>query len=681
MMVVIFLCIALCIQCTSSDGHLDPTLTLTNAAWEEPQRKSSELYEQAVEIYMSNEDVSSERVVQVLRQSLSYDSNNYLSNQLIGAILLYQNHNLEAIHHLELALHLGSQQAAADVSNLLEAYRRVKQFDKGRHIGANAYTYLFNSTEYLKNYGLLLQDSRSYEDAVVVYRRLVELDSNDKLAWEILIRLYADHVNIQEAEWLSQQAVAQFPDDYRILFQYGAVQHLQQRVDIALQVYQQVYQQNPEFIPALSNLGAIFQSLGRTDEALHWYLKAYELQPNDPGILNNLGSLHGIMGMKEKELEFLLASISLDPVLEPVLVNLAGHYQDDGLNDQAREYLYRAFKQAPSAAAQAQFAFRLGTMLSPIAMSWKQMIYERLEVERNLLYLIHYQPSLSAETAERLKVSLESASDRIHFYLVYHGYNDRYMQELFAKAYHVLIRDIDVILPALLQPPSRKIESNDQSHPKIRVAFISKFFGVFEPHGQLLDGIMKYLPRDIFTVICFPIVRTDGKPLGANIIEAVDEIYEIPLLQRQAIEFIGNLKIDILIFADVLSEPINHYLAFTRLAKVQIAFWGNPVTSASKHMDYFISGYHLEHPYRTHMTVEDEPYTEQVVLLSGQGIWYNHPQSPETDIVRANLSLANRKLNASREEFGFERDWFIFLCPQSTFKIHPLFDQVHALTS
>lgn len=48
-----------------------------------------------------------------------------------------------------------------------------------------------------------------------------------------------------------------------------------------------------------------------------------------------------------------------------------------------------------------------------------------------------------------------------------------------------------------------------------------------------------------------------------------------------------------------------------------MAFWGNPVTSGSNSVDYFVSGDALEHPYRNRISAEEEPYTEQVVLLGG----------------------------------------------------------------
>ena len=63
-------------------------------------------------------------------------------------------------------------------------------------------------------------------------------------------------------------------------------------------------------------------------------------------------------------------------------------------------------------------------------------------------------------------------------------------------------------------------------------------------------------------------------------------------------------------------------------------------------------------------TYIQEPYTEQVVLLDGQGIWYDQPQLPESWEHRAT--------------FGLDDDWTIYLCAQSVFKMHPTMDKVFA---
>lgn len=40
-------------------------------------------------------------------------------------------------------------------------------------------------------------------------------------------------------------------------------------------------------------------------------------------------------------------------------------------------------------------------------------------------------------------------------------------------------------------------------------------------------------------------------------------------------------RLDILVFADTTGEPISNFLLLGRLARVQAAFWGTPVTSGT----------------------------------------------------------------------------------------------------
>jgi hypothetical protein len=116
------------------------------------------------------------------------------------------------------------------------------------------------------------------------------------------------------------------------------------------------------------------------------------------------------------------------------------------------------------------------------------------------------------------------------------------------------------------------------------------------------------------------------------------------------------------------------------VAALQMAFWGNPMTSASPNIDYFLSADDMEFPLRTRLLPDSEPYSEQVILIEGQGIWYYQPESFAITLERAGLSLANVEPfdDFIREQFDIPQVAFLFLCPQSVFKMHPLFDHIIA---
>eukprot|EP00904_Undaria_pinnatifida_P008479 jgi/Undpi1/4761/HiC_scaffold_18.g08114.m1 len=73
-------------------------------------------------------------------------------------------------------------------------------------------------------------------------------------------------------------------------------------------------------------------------------------------------------------------------------------------------------------------------------------------------------------------------------------------------------------------------------------------------------------------------------------------------------------RLDVLVYADMNSEPVSHFLGYARLAKVQAVFWGNPITTGNPSIDYFVSAAVLEGQNRTALSDEDEPYSEQSVF-------------------------------------------------------------------
>jgi hypothetical protein len=137
------------------------------------------------------------------------------------------------------------------------------------------------------------------------------------------------------------------------------------------------------------------------------------------------------------------------------------------------------------------------------------MVAERVGMRQQVEELLR---NYSLPGRAPVKVELDTSLDRIHFYIQYHGLNDRHLQELIAKAYLVhMDYNINYYNPLLLNSPGETDQKKENC--KARVGFLSKFFGVFEPHGLLLDGVMKYLPRSHFEVIALSVARTDGNAL------------------------------------------------------------------------------------------------------------------------------------------------------------------------
>jgi CRISPR-associated protein Csy1 len=94
----------------------------------------------------------------------------------------------------------------------------------------------------------------------------------------------------------------------------------------------------------------------------------------------------------------------------------------------------------------------------------------------------------------------------------------------------------------------------------------------------------------------------------------------------------------------------SYLLANLRLAPIQCAAWGHPVTTGSRHMDHFLSCGDMEpHDAQAH-------YREHLLLLPGLGVRYNRPQEPKIE---------------GRARFGLPQDAHIYVCPNRLQKILP----------
>lgn len=438
------------------------------------------------------------------------------------------------------------------------------------------------------NLGIVERLVANYDLALQLLDVALQCDINLLNAWVNTAEVLTDMSLYVESEALLKKSLSYFPDESYLYFLLGAAVHHQQKLDEALQLYLHAEKLNPNYTLVKANIAAALQGLGRAAEALYYYESVLPSLPNDAGIRNNYGALLGTMNRKDEEVYWLKQALEIEPDLEHALVNLAGYYQDEGLLEEATGYLSRAIQSSKTSST--LLKLRLSLMMSPIAISWKQMIIERNRMKKNLLAL---KKEILA-TKNFPKVSLDTSLDRIHFYVPYHGLNDRELEELIVEAYNLHLYEIHMMAPNIIHsflhqfytidtfnsqqiqslmttnPAGKSIFQSNQYLQRKRIGFMSKFFGIFEPHGMLLDGIMKYLPRNQFHVVCMLIARSDGKPPAPSVIESCDEIHEISLSYQHAYEIIKQLSLDILIFADLVSEPINHFMALQRLAPIQV---------------------------------------------------------------------------------------------------------------
>jgi predicted O-linked N-acetylglucosamine transferase (SPINDLY family) len=234
------------------------------------------------------------------------------------------------------------------------------------------------------------------------------------------------------------------------------------------------------------------------------------------------------------------------------------------------------------------------------------------------------------------------------FFLAYQGQDDRDLQAALAAIYARAHPGLNFTAGHCARPRARG------AGEPIRVGFVSKFF-YHHTIAKLNLGFVRLLSRERFRVIVF---RFPGREdATADLVrQAADEVVTLPNRLDAARGQIAAREPDVLFYTDIGMDPFTYFLAFARLAPVQCATWGHPVTSGIPAVDYFLSGTHLETP------DSDARYTEALVRMRRLNSYYYRPSLPGPAKPRAAL--------------GLEEGAHLYVCPQTLYKMHPDFDPI-----
>jgi predicted O-linked N-acetylglucosamine transferase (SPINDLY family) len=232
-----------------------------------------------------------------------------------------------------------------------------------------------------------------------------------------------------------------------------------------------------------------------------------------------------------------------------------------------------------------------------------------------------------------------------NFYLAYQGQDSRALQSSCSDLLSALL---GAAVPGLQAPIALRREPS-----KIRVGFMSSNLRACTV-GSYFASWITDLPRDRFEVCT---LFTGGiADAHAQMLARRSDRYA-PLVGPvdQVARAVRSLGLDVLIFPDVGMAIGSTLFANLRLAPVQCAAWGHPVTTGSAFVDFFLSCADMEPPRAA------SDYRERLVLLPGLGTRYPAPPAIES---------------AARASLGLPPDKRIYVCPQSLYKIHPDTDEL-----
>lgn len=462
-----------------------------------------------------------------------------------------------------------------------------------------------------------------------------------------------------------------------------------------------------DFVPALSLLGVLYMDSGRAADAVRPLQQCARLEPNSAQHANNLGAALLAAGREQEAEAAFAAAVRIDPnyftarynlvraqvkrgadreasIQLQVLLNQQPAHQEclflvgnichrNGDFKTAEEYLRRAAQIQPHNPAiinaYAEFCWEQGDTKTAIGLYEVSAATEPANIRAALgrhLSLPMVAESKQALDAARTRFAeglkrlrgelpIHTARPRGHllreiqwtnFLLAYQGEDDLALQREYAEWVGDLLKKA---LPQHADPrPPRK-------PGKARIGFISDHLYDCTA-GRYFESWVTGLPAGKYDVHVYN-GSTSRDTLTARVLagaSTVREIYALDLERLAAL--ISEDDLDVLIYPEMGMHPQLFPLGALRLARVQVAGWGHPVTTGMGEMDYFLSCADMEPANGA------SHYGEKLQLLPGLGTCYKAPS-------------ADGKV-ANRADYGLPATGALYLVPQSLYKIHPDNDKI-----
>jgi predicted O-linked N-acetylglucosamine transferase (SPINDLY family) len=489
--------------------------------------------------------------------------------------------------------------------------------------------------------GVILAANGSLADAISCFERAVALNPGYIEARNNLGRGLRSLGRFDEALVQFEQVLKGAPDSPVVHFNLASVFELAGRKPDAERYYRSAIALRADFVDGHIHLASLLLDMNRLSEALDHAERAVALRPDSAGARNNLGNILRTLGRREEAIAQYEAALRNDPNFFMAHYNCGVALRGETRIAEARAHFARAFALRPDF-LEAELALCMAEL--PALYDNASEIAERRAAYAGRLAKL----SADAESAGMPAHLADVIGSHQPFYLPYQGSNDRELQTSYGSlACKVMAARYPVaVLP---DPPG--------PHEPIRLGIVSGFFRQHSNWKIPIKGWLEMLDLERFHLSAY--YTSADRDSETEAAEAMCHCFvQGPLSLDDWRRTILDDAPHVLIFPEIGMDKVSAQLAAQRLAAVQCASWGHPVTSGFPTIDYFLSSDLMEPANAA------EHYSEQLVRLPNLSIYYEPSDAPPQASGRA--------------ELGLRASAVVYWCCQSLPKYLPQFDEVFA---
>ncbi len=233
------------------------------------------------------------------------------------------------------------------------------------------------------------------------------------------------------------------------------------------------------------------------------------------------------------------------------------------------------------------------------------------------------------------------------FYYAYHGLNNKSELTYLTDSLRRLAPSLNYTAPHVKLP---------RKHGPLRVAFISSYL-YDHPAGRCFQPVVEaFHAQPDVAIAAFTLLKQDD-PIQNRLRDAGITLHALPKTLEEARAAVEHTQPDVIVYTDIGMDILTYYLAFSRLARLQVQLAGHPESSGIDTIDCFVSQRDSEGPN------PQSRYREYPALLKSFAMAYPAAAYREDRRTRAELCLPAARF---------------YLVPAKLQKIHPDFDRLIA---
>jgi len=392
-----------------------------------------------------------------------------------------------------------------------------------------------------------------------------------------------------------------------------------------------------DFAEAQSNLGNALKEMGRLYEAEEKCRHALQLKPDFAEAFNNLGNTLKDLGKLDEAEICCRHAVRIKPRLAEAHYNLATIVKGLGRPDEAEISYQDALEAMPN------------------------LVEARLAQVMNVLPMVPSSISSSLLAPSRFDKALKAFSDWLAFMP---SRQDRLSVAVGShQPFHLAYRPGNHVARLSLygdlvgKVQAQSIAAPSMKRDRIRLVVVSRHLHRHSVWDILVKGLLVNLDRQRFELVLYSVgTNMDEETVLAETLADVWRDLRSATGLAGWVAAMTRDQPDVIYYPEIGMDPLTLGLAARRMAPLQVASWGHPITTGLSTIDLYFSGDMIEPP------DADSHYRERLVRLPGTGC------------CTTPINLVAEQLAGPQAECLAECRRPVFLIAQAPYKFDPMDD-------